>query len=167
MGTATGVQAMIESHLPPSERAFLLCEKYFKEVSWIYRGITRTQVFDDLLPTFYRKQAATAPEDHSGPHGLSLLFAIFAIGALIENTPEMSSGEAEHYHQLAQTAICLQPVLEKPSPVTIQTLRLLSIYNGMNNSGETSMEVTWSLVTLAAHLSQTVRSFEVPSWSGG
>jgi len=160
MGPTTGILGMIESHLPPWERAFVLCEIYFAEVSWIYRGITRAQVFDDLLPTFYKKHTVYAPEDHSGPHNLALLFAIFAIGALLETTQGASNDEAEHYHQIARAAVCLQPILEKPSLVAIQTLRLWSIYNGMSDgdaNSEKSMEMTWSLVTLAARLSQTVR----------
>ncbi|KAG6827191.1 hypothetical protein H0H92_012838 [Tricholoma furcatifolium] len=66
---------------------------------------------------------------------------------------------ADHFHHLSTAALALQPVLEKPSLVTIQTLHLLSIYNAMSGSdlkNETSMEVTWSLVTLAAHLSMAI-----------
>ncbi|KAJ7779148.1 fungal-specific transcription factor domain-containing protein [Mycena metata] len=91
------------------------------------------------------------------------------------------AAEAEHLHQIARVALALQPVLEKPSLVTIQALHLLSIYTSMaaapgsgthshrgqrggeanikgdrDDSGETSMEMTWSLITLAAHLSQTI-----------
>jgi hypothetical protein len=38
----------------------------------------------------------------------------------------------------------------------------MSVYNAMSGNdltSETSMELTWSLVTLAAHLSQTVSTF--------
>lgn len=143
-------------------------------------------------------------EDYSGPHDLALLFAIFAVGTLVQPTgtpvssqpsstgvspsppppppsqstttaasnrvktlrsdPSILSShkvaeEAEHYYQLARAALALQPVLEKPSIVTIQSLHLMSIYNAMSGSdlrNETSMEMTWSLITLASHLSQTV-----------
>jgi hypothetical protein len=123
-----------------------------------------------------------APEDYSGPHDLALLFMVFAIGALVmpeepgadglegllptklasssSSTPAHTRNAlGEHYHQVARAAIALQPVLEKPSIVTIQTLHLMSIYNAMSGSdlrSETSMEMTWSLITLAAHLSMTV-----------
>jgi hypothetical protein len=58
--------------------------------------------------------------------------------------------------------LALQPVLEKPSLATIQALQLLSIYTalashkGVEEDAETSMEMTWSLITLAAHLSRTI-----------
>ncbi|KAF8827844.1 hypothetical protein HHX47_DHR4000927 [Lentinula edodes] len=141
--------------------------------------------------------------DYSGPHDLALLFMVFALGALLEPIPSnghssdspsgsspnsnISTGAAsrpspnalgEHYHQLAQAALSLQPVLEKPSIVTIQCLHVMSIYNAMSGEGtanpssdtdsagnnltgesktgqsETSMEMTWSLITMAAHLNR-------------
>ncbi|KAF7369259.1 Zn(2)-C6 fungal-type domain-containing protein [Mycena venus] len=81
-------------------------------------------------------------EDYTGPHDLALLFMIFAAGALVQ--PSTSPGgeedeahrqhvaaEAEHLHQIARVALALQPVLEKPSVVTIQALHLLSIYTSL------------------------------------
>ncbi|KIK69750.1 hypothetical protein GYMLUDRAFT_521243 [Collybiopsis luxurians FD-317 M1] len=146
--------------------------------------------------------------EYSGPHDLALLFMVFAVGALVEPFPSNTSDSpsaipsppsgssphsntsaatsrpspnalGEHYHQLAQAAVSLQPVLEKPSIVTIQCLHLMSIFNAMSGEGtanpsssdsdsglsgsdsktgqgETSMEMTWSLITMAAHLSQTI-----------
>lgn len=118
-------------------------------------------------------------EDYTGPHDLALLFMVFAAGALVLPAPEgvgddcpaahahrqHVAAEGEHLHQIARAALALQPVLEKPSLVTIQTLHMLSIYSGLasgppnangTEDGETSMEMTWSLITLAAHLSQTI-----------
>ncbi|KAF9459093.1 fungal-specific transcription factor domain-containing protein [Collybia nuda] len=122
-----------------------------------------------------------ATEDYSGPHDLALLFMVFAIGALVmpeepgaldgldlppglatvasKTTAQTRNALGEHYHQVARAAIALQPVLEKPSIVTIQTLHLMSVYNAMSGSdlkSETSMEMTWSLITLAGHLSMTI-----------
>ncbi|KAK0205099.1 fungal-specific transcription factor domain-containing protein, partial [Desarmillaria ectypa] len=154
IGRSEDVQDMIRTHLPPWERAQSLGETYFEQVAWIFRGVTRQQLIDDMLPAIYRKQPS---EEFGGPHDLALIFMIFAIGALVENEP--STAHAEHYHQISRAAISLQPVLEKPSIVTIQCLHLMSIYNAMSGSdttSEPSMEMTWSLITLAAHLSQTV-----------
>lgn len=98
--------------------------------------------------------------DYSSPHDFALLYLIFAVGALVDLKLEPCNPEGEHYHQLARAALVLQPVLEKPSLVTIQALHLLSIYNGMagneNSGGETSLETTWSLVAFAAQLSHSV-----------
>ncbi|KAJ7234763.1 fungal-specific transcription factor domain-containing protein [Mycena haematopus] len=118
-------------------------------------------------------------EDYTGPHDLALLFMVFAAGALVQPPApggeeddahrQKVAAEAEHLHQIARAALALQPVLEKPSLVTIQALHLLSIYTSLGSppaaharnkseeeDGETSMEMTWSLITLAAHLSQTI-----------
>ena len=139
----------MEGHLPPIERTYRLCERFYQEVAWIYRGVPKSQVFDGVIPILYGEAEAPDQQPHS-PHNLALLFSLLAISALIEEEAD----EAEHYHQIAQAAVSLQPVLEEPSLETVQTLRLWSIYNGMNDG---AMELTWSLVTLAAHLSQTVR----------
>jgi hypothetical protein len=118
-------------------------------------------------------------EDHTGPHDLALLFMVFAAGALVHPpTPpgtedeahrQHIAAEAEHLHQIARVALALQPVLEKRSVVTIQLLHLMSIYTslaspagharhgkGGEEGAEMSMEMTWSLARLAAHLSQTI-----------
>lgn len=187
MGRVDDIQEMIEGHLPTYERALALCHTYFDQVAWIFRGVTKQQLLDEMLRAVYRRPIPGPGigdgEDDYGPHDLALLFIVFAIGALVETEPSNGQPQknsspitshgtqpalitanalADHFHQISRAAISLQPVLEKPSIVTVQTLHLMSIYNAMSGSdltSETSMEMTWSLITLAAHLSQTVRSF--------
>jgi len=171
MGPVPDVQEVIESHLPSWDRAHVLCDTYLDQVGWLVHTVTRVQLLDEMLPVVYRKRAASTccsepslpnmlmgvEEDHTGPHDLALVFIILAIGSLLQ--PESPDVLGEHFHQLSRAAVSLQPVLEKPSVVTIQTLHLTSVYNAMGGSdsrSDTSMEVTWSLTTLAAHLSQTV-----------
>jgi len=111
-----------------------------------------------MLPVIYRMHDPSPGEDWSGPHDLALLFVVMALSAIIKKDPSDALGE--HFHQLSRAAISLQPVLEKPSIVTIQTLQLMSVYHGMSGpdlKSETSMETTWSLLTLASQLSKTVR----------
>lgn len=141
---------------------------YLAQASWIFQSITRPQLMDDMLPAIYRRQVLThdRSSDHfdssngssyTGPHDLALVFIVFAVAALVQKEPSDVLGE--HFYQIAKVAMTLQPVLEKPSIVTIQVLHLMSVYNAMSGNdlkSETSMEVTWSLVTMAAHLSQTV-----------
>ena len=170
MGQASDVQ-VIESHLPPWDRARVLCDTYLEQVGWMVHTVTRAQLLDEMLPVVYRKRSASTccpepslpnmlmggEEDHSGPHDLALVFIILAIGSLLQ--PESPEVLGEHFYQLSRAAVSLQPVLEKPSVVTIQVLQLTSVYNAMGGTdsrSDTSMEVTWSLTTLAAHLSQTV-----------
>lgn len=166
VGPAVVAREMIENNLPQWERANFLAETFFDQISWLFRGMTRTQVMGEMLPIIYKRHLPSSYEledDYSGPHDLALLFMVFAIGALVETHLDPLSSEAEDFHQFARLALCRQSVLEKPTLVTIQTLRLLAIYNGISNSeygdDETSLETTWSLTTLAIHLSQTVRIY--------
>ena len=55
--------------------------------------------------------------------------------------------------------MCLQPVLEQPGVATVQGLHLMSMFNAFaesERSDASSMEASWSLITMAANLSQTI-----------
>jgi len=204
LGTPVAVQGLIESHLPSRAIASQLVETYLAHVLWLFHGVSRTQLLEDMLPVVYRRQelqfntgageneihggmrtsavvaGVDVGDEHSGPHDLALLFIVFAIGVLMRPTNDPNSplhsnsvdGDlpahysnvelGEHFHQLSCAALALQPVLERPASVTIQTLYLMSVYNSKSGSAlrsEVSMEMTWGLTTLAAHLAQTVSSF--------
>ncbi|KAH0836884.1 hypothetical protein J3R83DRAFT_8685 [Lanmaoa asiatica] len=160
MGPTGAVRELIEGHLPNWERASYLTQTYCEQAGWLFHGVSKDQIMDELLPIYYSNGPLNATDGNKSAHDLSLLFLVFAVGALVDLTQDPANAEAEHYHQIARAAICLQPVLEKPSLVTIQALHMLSIYNAMSgnelSARETSMETTWSLIVLAAHLSQTV-----------
>ncbi|KAF8553012.1 hypothetical protein OG21DRAFT_1597855 [Imleria badia] len=160
MGPSGAVREVIEGHLPNWERASYLTQTYCEQAGWLFHGVPKDQIMDELLPIYYSNGPLKPTDDNKSAHELALLFLVFAVGALVDLTQDPGNAEAEHYHQIARSAICLQPVLEKPSLVTIQALHLLSIYNAMSgnelSAKETSMETTWSLIVLAAHLSQTI-----------
>lgn len=155
---------MIESHLPPYPRACELAESYVAHAAWLFRSVPRSQLFDEMLPHFYKQvsgEDTPLPSgDYSSPHDLALLLLCFAIGALVDLKQQPYNSEADHYCQLAQAAMCLRPVLSNPTLVTIQALHLHSIYVAMvgNEPGgqDNNMEFSWALVTLAAQLSHTV-----------
>jgi hypothetical protein len=163
MGPVKETTELIKNSLPPWEQALSMAEAYLENATWIFRSVTRHQLVNEMLPAIYGKQATCPTDDYNGPHDLALLFSIFALGSVLDvKLPTVAAeSEGEHYNQLALAALCLQPVLEKPSLVTIQTLHIASLYNAMLGNevsgGESSMESTWSLVALAAHLAQTVR----------
>ncbi|KAJ8509272.1 hypothetical protein ONZ45_g8546 [Pleurotus djamor] len=189
--------SIIQEKLPAWERANILCNSYFEQAGWLFHGVTKDQVYEDMLPAIYRKKTERQQQQQGGisslgstlsspasstsspyvntspisttlstsdnsrewtsPHAYALLFSLFAVGSLVETDPV--PGEAEHLHQISMAALGLQSVLEKPSIVTIQALHLLSIFNAMSGAdlvNDTSMEMTWSLIYLAAHLSQSI-----------
>lgn len=165
VGPVASVREMIEGHLPTSDRARYLAQSYLEQAAWLFRSVSREQLMDELLPSYYSNSPMEPFDEPKGDHELALLLLVFAVGALVDLQQEPFNPEAEHYHQLARAAICLQPVLEKPSLITIQAIHLLSIYNAMSgnelSAKEMSMETTWSLLSLAAHLSQTVRNLSI------
>ena len=164
MGPPHQVYEMIESHLPDYQRACELAEAYVSYAAWLFRSVSRRQIFEELIPRFYKQAAdedAPLPTtDYRKPHDLGLLLLCFAIGALVDLNRQPSNSDGEHYCQLAQAAMCLQPVLSNPTLVTIQALHLQSIYVAMvgNEPGgqDHHMEFSWALLTLAGQLSHTV-----------
>lgn len=163
IGSTVDVRRLIESHLPPWDRAKHLAESYLTNAAWLFQGVTREQLVDEMLPAIYKRPRPDVSEedrpyqDYSGPHDLALVFLVFAVGALVDLSQEPYNAEGEHYHILGKASLCLQPVLEKPSLVAIQALNLLSVYTAMCGSDrESAMETTWSLMTLSAQLAQSV-----------
>ena len=164
MGSPHQVYEMIEGHLPTYQRACELSESYVSYAGWLFRSVPRRQIFEEMIPRFYKQAAGEEvplpTTDYSRPHDLALLLLCFAIGSLVDINQKAYNSEAEHYCQLAQAAMCLQPVLANPTLVTIQALHLHSIYVAMvgNELGgqDSNMEFSWALVTLAGQLSHTV-----------
>ncbi|KAH8997101.1 hypothetical protein EDB86DRAFT_2803568, partial [Lactarius hatsudake] len=151
----------IKDYLPPWDHALAMAESYLANATWLFRSVTRQQLINEMLPAIYRKQTAYTDEC-SGPHDLALLFSVFALRSVTDSSLPNSTAESEgkHYHQLALAALCQQPVLVKPSLVTIQTLHISTIYGAMLggdvSGGESTLESAWSLVAIACYLAQTV-----------
>lgn len=167
LGVPADVLQMVLSYLPSHNRAVQLAEAYLEGAGWLFRGLTRQQILDEMIPFIYKRPMNVSDpscpvHDYSGPHDLAVVYLVFAIGSLVDGNQDPQSAEGEHYHHLARAALCLQPVLEKPSLVTIQALRMLSNYTAMSGmERESSIETTWSLITLAAQLAQSVRTLPV------
>ena len=164
MGSQHQVYETIEGHLPTYQRACELAESYVNYAGWLFRSVSRRQIFDEMIPRFYKQAAGEETPlpttDYSRPHELGLLLLCFAIGALVDLKQLPYNTEGDHYCQLAQAAMCLKPVLSNPTLVTIQALHLQSIYVAMvgNEPGgqDHHMEFSWALLTLAGQLSHTV-----------
>ncbi|KAI0741386.1 fungal-specific transcription factor domain-containing protein [Daedaleopsis nitida] len=164
MGSTHHVYELIEGHLPTYQRACELTESYITRAGWLFRSVPRKQLFEEMIPHFYKQapgeDVPLPSTDYSSPHDLALLLLCFAIGALVDLKQQPYNSEADHYCQLAQAAMCLQPVLSNPTLVTIQALHLQSIYVAMvgNEPGgqDNHMEFSWALITLAGQLSHTI-----------
>ncbi|KZT64967.1 hypothetical protein DAEQUDRAFT_565105 [Daedalea quercina L-15889] len=172
---AADMQELIEEHLPPWPRAAQLCDLYLEQAPWFFGAVTRRQLLEEILPLFYDE--AGAPDGAQGglsadaeafalerhgqggsSHDLALLFVIFCFGALtdVDLPAAPHNPEAERYFQLTRAALNLDPVLERPpSVVTVQTLSLMGIYQGLV-ADENSIESTWALMGLSSKLAQSV-----------
>ncbi|KAI6096564.1 hypothetical protein EDD16DRAFT_1500173 [Pisolithus croceorrhizus] len=155
------VESLVNSYLPTWERALYLTEAYVEQTTPLFQSVSRDHIVDELLPAYYVHGVPHVAQVEN-PHQLGLLFVIFATAALLDPNQEPKSAgvEAESYHKAARAAICLRSVMQKPSLETIQVLHLLSVCNAVSGNElagkETSMETSWSLVVLAAHLAHTV-----------
>lgn len=161
MGSSQEVYAVIYNCLPCWESALSICEVYLKNTAWLFHTVPRRQLMDEILPVVYMRKASD--EEYGGQHYLALMMGIFAVGTFMDTrlTKAQSEARSVHYDQLAKAALSLQPVMERSNLVTIQALRLISIYNAMSggeiSGSNSSMETTWSLTGLAIHLSKAVR----------
>ncbi|EPQ56085.1 hypothetical protein GLOTRDRAFT_137935 [Gloeophyllum trabeum ATCC 11539] len=159
-GPLSSVQKLVEAQLPPYDRALALCTAFSERATWVYRCLSKSQLLDDLLPSIYALAPPSADDNDgdTGPHALALLFTVLAIGALMESP--LGRAPAERFFQVARCAICLRSALDNPGIATVQALDLMSAYNSMRGDDvvdrASRMETTWSLVTLAAHLSHTL-----------
>lgn len=175
------------SHLPSADEAMALVEIYFSTAGWLLGAITREQIEDDMLPAVYGLQSScsfddgTSSEDidHRSPHAIAVLFAIFAVASAIKNASASGSSPspsglrtyaemngARRYHELAHACLSLRPVLQRPSVFTVQTLYLMSVYDGIAGGcedlfkdsleGFSAVELGRNLLSLAVHLSLTV-----------
>jgi hypothetical protein len=82
------------------------------------------------------------------------------------NTSNGNTLSPAHWYRLTKAALILSPVLEgPPSVVTVQTLALMAIYEGLC-AGENSIESTWAIFGLATKLAQNVSlsSFSLSSF---
>ncbi|KAI6099373.1 hypothetical protein EV401DRAFT_2093454 [Pisolithus croceorrhizus] len=155
------MENLVNNYLPTWQRALHLTEAYIEQTTPLFQSVSRDQILNELLPAYYVNGVPHVTQVEN-PHQLGLLFVIFATAALLDPNQEPGSAgvEAEAYHKAARAAICLRSVMQKPFLETIQVLHLLSVYNAVSGNElagkETSMETSWSLVVLAAHLAHTV-----------
>ncbi|TRM68025.1 fungal-specific transcription factor domain-containing protein [Schizophyllum amplum] len=179
IGSSGNIYALVMTYLPPIRDALTLIDAYFDGVNGLMRATPWAQVKCDMLPRLYPDYTPPAPpladEDHldddrygkdcTGPHALALLFMVFAVGALVRGADAGGAELAVHYSQLAHAALQLRHLMETPSIFTIQALHLMSLYCSLTSQGvvgahdesaETTMEMSWSLLTFACHLSQTI-----------
>ncbi|KAF8074719.1 fungal-specific transcription factor domain-containing protein [Lyophyllum atratum] len=168
--------ALLESHLPPQDRAWSLCDSYLKHAANFFRPIKRDELFDSFMPGVYA--AAASATRHSGgdasgkfepgtrrtasgdvtkntPHALATLYFLFALGALLDLTLPPYNAEAEHYYELARAALSLRVVFDSPQLDTVQAMGLMATYHCLAGK-KYSRDSAWCVMSFAAKLAQGV-----------
>lgn len=161
--TPTGkVLQHLRSALPPWDRAVLLADLYAANATMITRGLSAEQLKDELLPAVYLRNlpAPAGHFDYASTHALGLMFSVLAIGTLFDSELGPFHAEADGYIDLATAALGLQSVFDRPSFLTVQCLLITYTFYNMRGGdimdSETAMEAVWSLITMAAQVSEIV-----------
>lgn len=157
------IMAIIESRLPPYERATALVEAYLQHTSCLFRPVEREQIMEELLPRFYKRrvpQSTLKGDPEILAHQLALLLGIFACGAAGDLTLEACNEEGETYRQLAWSALSIRSIFEGTSLATVQAVALIGAYD-IYNAGSQTIESAYKLHSLAMCLAVSVRTVTV------
>lgn len=138
----------IEARVPTYQRATTLLESYLGYIAWHSRLVRRDQIFEEILPTIYRRgTTGVGGRDvrgggGSGPgmaqggdcnntlyvHRLALFFALLACGATVHLALPANSAEAARYDTLARTCLSLRSVFQGTTLESVQTIIVLASY---------------------------------------
>ncbi|KAH7916204.1 fungal-specific transcription factor domain-containing protein [Hygrophoropsis aurantiaca] len=146
--------------LPSYPRATTLLETYIEQAAWIFRPIRRDELINDILTPIYAAAKARAddsaePKPEIPPHMLSVLYLVFAHGALMDLTLPPHNSEAENYFQLGRLALSLRSVFDVPTTYTLQALALMGYYHS-NGGRRYTIDAAWSALSIANKLGQSV-----------
>ncbi|KAF8582521.1 hypothetical protein K439DRAFT_1635174 [Ramaria rubella] len=156
----SSVMDHMRSYLPPTTKAWSLCEIYFEHAAWLCHPITRDHFINEIFGPVYNPPPSPNGEHAHSPsrpesHELALLFMVFSLATLLDLTLPPNNVEAEFYHQLARAGLSCDPILVEPTVPAIQTLMLMSFYHWLGNRKH-SEQVSWGILGLLVNLSQNV-----------
>lgn len=168
---AIDLDYLIHNWLPPWKRAQQLSELYLSQAPWFFGPVTRRQLMEECLPSWYSEARDLIPSgpvtstlesstEHfsKGPHDLALLFVVFCLGAQMDDALPSApdNEEARIYVELTRAALNLEPVLDRtPSVATVQALALLAMVQGVFG-GDNNVEGMWNILGLATRLAQSI-----------
>ncbi|KAF7979209.1 hypothetical protein HWV62_43150 [Athelia sp. TMB] len=159
--------ALLFDALPPSPRAWSLCEIFLEFFSWNCQLVRREDLIEDFLTPIYnaKKESGSSIHDEASqisPHKLAFLFLVFAQGALMDLTLPAYNEEAERYHHYARAALALRSLIDQPTVETVQSIVLMAHYRG--GAGERyPRDGIWAFLSLGCKLAQTIGMHRDPS----
>ncbi|GJJ11196.1 hypothetical protein Clacol_005428 [Clathrus columnatus] len=114
--------------MPDFDTALNLVNIYFPYSSWCQEPIPREEFMRRIFNECYPNGAIPTTLQHLSSHKLSVLFMVFALGALMDVNRPLCSVEAEEYHILARACLCIEPVYETSSLHSVQAMHLMIWY---------------------------------------
>ena len=154
---------MLLSFLPPRYRASSLCETFLEQASWLFRPVQRDELIQDILTPIYmakdeRENPLCVAVTEVSPHKLSMLYSIFALGALVDLTVPAFNEECERYHHCARAALVLRSIFDSPMVETVQAI-LFMIYYCSQSVQRYTRDSVWMLSSIGCHVVSSVSQY--------
>ncbi|KAJ7107907.1 hypothetical protein C8R44DRAFT_885298 [Mycena epipterygia] len=142
------------THLPFKEKAWSLCETYYRNSCWTGMPIMQEEAVE-LLTQVY--QPFHTEEHYSAvtTQKIAVLYLILALGSLVDLDLPPDSDEADRYFGLGSAAMSVRSVFEKPTVVAVQALVLIAIYYA-HGGRRFSLDGTWAMISMASCIARTL-----------
>ncbi|KIJ51223.1 hypothetical protein M422DRAFT_26649 [Sphaerobolus stellatus SS14] len=162
VGEATNlIQERIWNHLPPLNRAQGLRDAYCRQAYRITDIVPKEGWFSELFSRVYNGVGPTdTPVTSFSESGvqideLALIFAYFAMGALMDIQLTPFNYEAEAYACLARAALASSNIISNATMTTLEALVLLGYFESMWGDSIGSGD-SWQLTGLATKLAESI-----------
>ncbi|KAJ7844893.1 hypothetical protein B0H14DRAFT_3868188 [Mycena olivaceomarginata] len=143
------------AHLPLEQRAWNLCDTYYRNGCWTGMPVMQAQTVE-LLSLIYHNigtEDGRQPTATATAQQMTVLYLIFALAALVDLDLPPYSPEADQYFDLACAAMSVKSLFEDPQVETVQALTLFACYYG-HGGPRFSMDGAWVMISLASQISQ-------------
>ncbi|KAF7364349.1 Zn(2)-C6 fungal-type domain-containing protein [Mycena sanguinolenta] len=141
------------AHLPLEQRAWHLCDIYYRNGGWTGMPVLQSQTIELLSLIYHNIGTEDDGQGSATAHQMAVLFLVFALGALVDLDLPAYNTEADQYFNLASAAMSITSVLEDSTVETVQALTLFACYLG-HGGPRFSMNGAWTMISLASQISK-------------
>ncbi|KAJ6520565.1 fungal-specific transcription factor domain-containing protein [Mycena sanguinolenta] len=149
----TGIGREIFDLLPSLSEAIRMCDMYLEHGSYLLTTLMRTELIDEVLEAVYR---AGSFQSLRNPQVLALLFAVFAIAAVLDPSKHPYSIEAQEYYYLARASLSLASPVRETTTAAIQALIHMAQYCDLSDWEGKDSNVAWMYIGTAVSLAHGI-----------
>jgi len=142
----------IYTYLPPLAEAEGLCKIYLEHGEYLYMSLSQTELSEIISPIY--RAGLGSFEGFSSAESISLLFIVFALGALL--CPHPDAARAHEYFYLSRAALSLSPPRGGVTLVYIQAIIHMAHYLDLCNPSLSHSSSVWLYAGYAARLGQDI-----------